>query len=59
MFAWAWTGRHSQSLYQPSTRVVLQEHDDELNINAFGDDEHGGKRRIMISPKTDVAPGMQ
>jgi len=42
-----------------STRVFLQEHEDEFNINAFEDEEHGGKRRIVISPKTDVVPGME
>ncbi|KAL3773408.1 hypothetical protein ACHAW5_008175 [Stephanodiscus triporus] len=35
-----------------STRVFLQEHDDEFDSNAFVDS--CGKRRIVIQPKTDV-----
>lgn len=41
-----------------STKVFLQEHEDEFVINAFEDENHGGKRRIVVSPKTDVVPGM-
>lgn len=41
-----------------STRVFLQEHEDEFNINAF-EEESTGKRRIVINPKTDTIPGMQ
>ncbi|KAL7531929.1 hypothetical protein ACHAXR_008498 [Thalassiosira sp. AJA248-18] len=40
-----------------STRVFLQEHEDEFNINAFEDST--GKRRIVISLKTNTVPGMQ
>ena len=40
-----------------SIKVFLQEHDDCFNYNSFTDD--GGKRHIVISPKTDAVPGMQ
>ncbi|KAL7550644.1 hypothetical protein ACHAWF_016364 [Thalassiosira exigua] len=40
-----------------STRVFLQEHEDEFNINAYVD--AGGKRRIVISPKSNPMPGME
>jgi exoribonuclease R len=39
-----------------STRVFLQEHEDEFTINAYKDSND--KRRIVIQPKTDVIPGM-
>jgi DIS3-like exonuclease 2 len=35
-----------------STRVFLQEHEDEFDINAFEDSS--GKRRIVIQPKTNA-----
>jgi len=40
-----------------STRVFLQEHEDEFDVNAFEDDDGG--RRIVIRPKTNDVPGMQ
>jgi len=40
-----------------STRVFLQEHEDEFDMNAFEDD--GGKRRIVVRPRTNVVPGME
>ena len=40
-----------------STRVFLQEHEEDFNINAFQDDY--GKRKIIIQPKTNVVPGME
>lgn len=40
-----------------STRVFLQEHEDEFDMNAFEDDD--GRRRIVIHPKTNDVPGMQ
>ncbi|KAL9186602.1 hypothetical protein ACHAXT_005840 [Thalassiosira profunda] len=39
-----------------STRVFLDEHKEEFITNAVEDDN--GKRRIVISPKTNVIPGM-
>jgi len=40
-----------------SIKVFLQEHEDCFETNAYTDD--GGKRHIVISPKTDAVPGMQ
>jgi len=41
-----------------STRVFLQEHEDEFNMNAFEDEN--GKRKIVFQPKKrNVVPGMQ
>ena len=40
-----------------STRVFLQEHEDEFTMNAFEDSN--GKRKIIIQPKTNVVPGME
>lgn len=40
-----------------STRVFLQEHEDEFIMNAFEDSN--GKRKIIIQPKTNVVPGME
>ena len=40
-----------------SIKVFLQEHEDCFETNAYTDD--GGKRHIVISPKTDAVPGIQ
>ena len=40
-----------------SIKVFLQEHDDCFNSNAYTDDY--GKRHIVVSPKSDIVPGMQ
>jgi len=39
-----------------STRVFLQEHENEFDMNSFEDDN--GKRKIVIRPKTNIVPGM-
>ena len=39
-----------------STRVFLQEHDDEFTYNAY-EESPGGKRRIIMQPKTNTVVG--